>query len=225
MRSKILVWYNVFSPYRTYLLIYYLYILTRNLWPIFGLTELNKNVFDSIAYILHRIVFTCSRFSLSYIHKLVLDKKSRVSFTLMWYVLRLPRRCIHVALCLEDKEEMIWRMKIIRYICRVTCSSWIPRLRTSGSNIGWDLGFELGFSVDIVLGAPVGSQLGYSINIFLGLALEIFLAHGKDIWSDFHLVHWMAWWFALEKYHWLDYHWDFHLDSYLTLQILDWLTL
>ena len=33
------------------------------------------------------------------------------------------------------------------------------------------MGFELGFSVDMVLGAPVGTSLGYSINMLLGLIL------------------------------------------------------
>ena len=45
-------------------------------------------------------------------------------------------------------------------------------MRTSGSEIVWALGFELGSSVDMVLLAPVGSPLGYSINMLLGLALE-----------------------------------------------------
>ena len=56
---------------------------------------------------------------------------------------------------------MIRRMKIIRYIFRITCASWLPHLRISGSDIGWYLGSELGLSVGMVLLAPVGSPLGY----------------------------------------------------------------
>ena len=74
---------------------------------------------------------------------------------------------------------------------RLTCVSWLPRLRISGSDIGWDTVFELGFSVGVVLGAPVGSPLGYSINMFLGLSLDIPLAHGKGIWLGFHLYYWL----------------------------------
>ena len=66
---------------------------------------------------------------------------------------------------------MIQRMKSIIYLCRLTCDSCLPLLRTSGSEIVWALGFELGSSVDMVLLAPVGSPLGYSINMLLGLAL------------------------------------------------------
>ena len=33
------------------------------------------------------------------------------------------------------------------------------------------MGFELRYSVDMVLGAPVGYSLGYSINMLLGLIL------------------------------------------------------
>ena len=42
---------------------------------------------------------------------------------------------------------------------------------TSGSDLGWDLVFELGFSVDMMMVVPIGSPLGYSINMLLGLAL------------------------------------------------------
>ena len=44
-------------------------------------------------------------------------------------------------------------------------------MRTSGSGLGWDLVFELGLSVGMVLVEPVGSTHGYSINMFLGLEL------------------------------------------------------
>ena len=63
-------------------------------------------------------------------------------------------------------------MKSIRYLCRLTCASWINFLWKSGSELGWDLGFKIRFLVEMVLGAPVGSPPGYSINTFLGLALE-----------------------------------------------------
>ena len=46
--SKILIWYNDFDTYGPYLLSFYLYVRTHNLWPIFGLTVSNKNVFESI---------------------------------------------------------------------------------------------------------------------------------------------------------------------------------
>ena len=42
-------------------------------------------------------------------------------------------------------------------------------MQTSGYELAGDMGFELGFSVDMVLGAPVGTSLGYSINMLLGL--------------------------------------------------------
>ena len=138
----------------------------------------------------------------------------------MWYILRLPCRRICVDLWLEDKDEMIWMMKIIRYIFRLTCDFWFLHLKTSGSELVWALVFELVFSEDMVLGAPVVSPLGYSINVLLILSLLIPLAHGKNIWLEFHLAHWMDLLFALEKCIWFYYHWAFHLDPHLALQIL-----
>ena len=41
----------------------------------------------------------------------------------------------------------------------------------SGSDLEWDLGFELGFSVKMLLGVFVGSSLGYSINMLLHMEL------------------------------------------------------
>ena len=67
---------------------------------------------------------------------------------------------------------MILRIKIIRYLCRLNFASWIPQLRTYGSELGWYVGFKLGFSVDMVPGAHVVSPLGYSINMLLVLAIE-----------------------------------------------------
>ena len=91
MRSK--YWFDIFfGPYRSYLLGYYLYVRTCNLWPIFGLTGSNENVFESIANLWNRIAFTCSRLSLSYIRELVLENKSRVSCTPVWDILR-DTRC------------------------------------------------------------------------------------------------------------------------------------
>ena len=90
----------------------------------------------------------------------------------MWDILRLPHWHVRVSLFLEDKDEMIRRMNIIRYLCRLTCASWIPCLRKSGCEIGWALVFEIRFSVDMVLVAPVGSPLGYSIIMLIVLALD-----------------------------------------------------
>ena len=90
----------------------------------------------------------------------------------MWDILIPSRRRIYVANFLEEEDNMILRMKTIIYICRFTCASWLPHLRTSGSELGWYLVLEIVFSVDMVLGAPVGYPLGFSINMFLGLALE-----------------------------------------------------
>ena len=111
------------------------------------------------------------------------ENKGQVSCNPTWDIIRLPRRRVCVDLCLEDKYEIIRRMKSIRYIFRLTCASWIPRLRTSGSKLGWDLGFEIGLTVGIVLGAPVGSPLRYYINMLLGL--ELLNSFGK---SEGHLV-------------------------------------
>ena len=85
----------------------------------------------------------------------MLENKSWVSCTPMWYILVLPRWCIPVDLCLEYEDKMILRMGIIRYICRLNCASFLPRLRKSGSELGWDLDFKLGFSVGMVLGSRV----------------------------------------------------------------------
>ena len=62
-------------------------------------------------------------------------------------------------------------MKSIRYISIIICASWLLRLIKPGSDIEWALGFELGFSVDMVMGAPIGYLIGYYINMLLGLAL------------------------------------------------------
>ena len=101
----------------------------------------------------------------------MLENKAPVSCTLMWDIIRLPHRHVRTSLYLDDDEEMIQRIKSIKYICRLTCASCIPILKTSGSELGWDLGFERGFSVGMVLVAPIGYPLRYSFGIFLGLEI------------------------------------------------------
>ena len=103
--------------------------------------------------------------------KLVLENKAGVSGTPMWDILRLPRLRVRVDLCLEDEDEITRRMKSIRYLCRITCASCISHLITSGSEIGWPLGFELVFSVGMVLVSPVGYPIGDSVNMLLDLTL------------------------------------------------------
>ena len=150
VRLKILVWYNVFSPDGPYLLGNYLvhtYMKLDpgqlNLWPIFGTVGSYKNVFESIVDLYNRINFNRPRFSLSYIHDLVLENKAQVSLynvcTPTWDIIRLPHRWIRVDIWLEEKHEMIRRMKSIRYICRITCAYLLPHLITYVSELGWDL--------------------------------------------------------------------------------------
>ena len=62
-------------------------------------------------------------------------------------------------------------MNIIRFLCRLNCASWLPCLRSYVSELGCDIGFELGLSDVMVMGAPAGYLLVYSINMFLGLKL------------------------------------------------------
>ena len=128
---------------------------------------------------LNIIALTFLYLSLSYILYLVLENKGRVSRTPMWDIIRITCWLVYKDLCLEDKDEMIWRMIIIKYIWILPCASWLPPLITSGSDILWNLGFELVFSGDMVLVAPIGSPLGYSINILLGLVIE----NSFDIWE------------------------------------------
>ena len=61
-------------------------------------------------------------------------------------------------------------MNGIRFLCRISFASWFPCLRAYGSSLGWDLSFELGLSVEMVLVEPVGYSLAYSINMFLVLS-------------------------------------------------------
>ena len=73
-------------------------------------------------------------------------------------------------------------MKInsIIYFYKLTCASWLPRFRTSGSDLGWVLVFKIGLSDDMVLGAYVGYILGYFINMFLVLSLVLTLGSPLD---------------------------------------------
>ena len=90
----------------------------------------------------------------------------------MWDILRVSRWHVFVAICIEDREKMTWRINIIIFICRLTCESWLPRLRASGSELGWALRSELDFSVGVVLGATAGSSQEYFIIMLLGLSLR-----------------------------------------------------
>ena len=89
----------------------------------------------------------------------------------MWDIIRLAHWRIPVALFLEEKDDMIQRMKSIRFICKLTCASWLPRLRSSGSEFDFDLKFGPVLSVDMVLGAHVVYPLEYSIRKLIALAL------------------------------------------------------
>ena len=73
---------------------------------------------------------------------------------------------------------MILRMNIITIPLRLTFDSWIPRLKSYGSELGWDLGFKVGWSVDMVMVAPVRYPLVGSI---LDCHLVITLEHDNDL--------------------------------------------
>ena len=90
----------------------------------------------------------------------------------MWGIIRLSCWFIRVDPCLDDEENMIQRMKSTRYIFRRTCASWLPIVRTSGSELVWVLGFKIGFPVGMMLVARVGSPFGH---------LAITLSHVKDL--------------------------------------------
>ena len=61
-------------------------------------------------------------------------------------------------------------------------------LRTSGSELVWDLGFELGSPVDMVLGVYVRSPLRYSINMLFGLEFFNCLCTSEESLVRFLLV-------------------------------------
>ena len=71
----------------------------------------------------------------------------------MWDIIRLPRLCFCADLCPEDKNEMIFSINSIIFLCKISCDYWLTHLRPSGSEIVWSMGFELDFSVGMVLGA------------------------------------------------------------------------
>ena len=62
-------------------------------------------------------------------------------------------------------------MKRNKSLCRLNWASWIPCLRISISVNGWYLGFDLRFSVVVVMGAPLSPPLVYSMNMLIGLVL------------------------------------------------------
>ena len=194
------------------------------IWPIFGSKGSEKNVSNSIAEWYDVVNLPCSHFSSSYIRELVTDNKARVSeytlCTLIRDILIFPRQRICVAICLEEKDEMIWRMNLILFFCRLTCAYCFLCLRASISEIGWALGFGLILSFGMVLGAPVGSTFGYSINKFLGLELGNWFGGWEGSLVGFHFSHCLAWWLAQEKDLWLAYNWEFRLDPLLNIQIL-----
>ena len=86
-------------------------------------------------------------------------------------IIRLHCWRFHVDLYFEEKINIIQRMESIGYILRLTCVSWLPHLRSSGSEIFCDQGYKLGLSVGMVLRASVGYLLRYYINVLLGLEL------------------------------------------------------
>ena len=145
------------------------------LWPIFGLAGLNKDLFESISDFWEIITFTCSRFSLSYIHDLVLHNKAWVIHynlcTPVRDIIRLSHQSVLVALFLKDKYEMILSMKNIIYICRLAYVSWLPWSRISGSELGLDMGFELDLTVSMVMVSPVEYPLGYLNGTLLVFSL------------------------------------------------------
>ena len=53
---------------------------------------------------------------------------------------------VHVNLCLEELDYILQRMKRIIYLFILTCASWIPCLKTSGIELGWDLTLSIQFS-------------------------------------------------------------------------------
>ena len=72
-----------------------------------------------------------------------------------------------------------------------------------------------------MLGARVGYPLGYSINMYLILELDNSFGTREGSLIGVYLANWLAGLLSLDKYCRLDCQWDFHLDTHLTLQILD----
>ena len=88
----------------------------------------------------------------------------------MWDIIRLPCWDVYVNICLEDKDEIIWSMKIIRFLKTYLCLSG-PLLESICIWAWMGSDCELGWSDFMVLGAPVGYTLEESIGVFIGLSL------------------------------------------------------
>ena len=92
---------------------------------------------------------------------------------------------------------MIWKINSIIFICILFCASWVPCLRSSGSEIVWSLGFELVLPVGRVMGAPFYLHFGIQSTCWLAWCL-------KFLW---HMVRIFCWSFTWHT-GWLDY-WHF----------------
>ena len=112
-------------------------------------------------------------------------------------------------------------MNSIVFICIITCDSCLPCLRASGPDLGWALGFKSAFQLVWLLDHLLDLHLKIQFSCFLAWHLTITLSHENDICLEFHLEHWVAWWFALMKDIWLGYHWDYNLDIHLNIDILE----
>ena len=139
----------------------------------------------------------------------------------MWNIIKLPNQSVHVDLWLKDKDNIIWSIKSIIYLCRLTGASWIPLLRTYGSELGWALGFELGLSDGMVLGAIFQSSIGYSINMFPVLEICHYFGTWEGYLVGFSIGRMAGLMIGTGEWFWLAYHWDFYLNPYMTLQILE----
>ena len=78
-------------------------------------------------------------------------------------------------------------MKSIIHLCIITCDYWILCLRTSGSELGQALDFELGFKLTWCWEHLLDLNLYIPLKRCLDFHFAIPLAHGKDIWLEFHL--------------------------------------
>ena len=139
----------------------------------------------------------------------------------MWDILRLPHWIFHVDLCFEDEYNIVLRIHSIGFLCSITRDSWVPRLREYGSEIGFYLGFEIGSSVERFWDHLLGLHLKSQSTQYFAWHLEIIFVHMNKPWLEFHMEHCISWLLLLEKSLWLIYHWDFHLDNQLNIQILE----
>ena len=78
--------------------------------------------------------------------------------------------------------------KLLYIFCRIFCASCIPHLRTSRSDIGWALGFDLGFTFGIFMGAPVGYLLKCSMIMLLVFTLGNYFGTWEGCLVGFSLV-------------------------------------